>query len=164
MWISAAFLLFALALNGVKSDSDGSFSLGRRCPIGWEKFGTQCFKYFSDLKPWAEAEKQCIDLGGNLASIPNKLSNDFLKTFVKKHAKDSTRTWIGAHDATKAFVWFWSDGSKFEYSDWHTGEPNNGGEAERCVEMGYGDEKRWNDAHCDTELSFICYRTARINF
>uniref|UniRef100_A0A671S0V0 C-type lectin domain-containing protein n=1 Tax=Sinocyclocheilus anshuiensis TaxID=1608454 RepID=A0A671S0V0_9TELE len=92
------------------------------------KFGTQCFKYFSDLKPWAEAEKQCLNLGGNLDD-----------------------------------VWFWSDGSEFEYSDWHTGEPNNGGGNEHCVEMGYGGEKHWNDAHCDTLLNFICYRTTRIN-
>ncbi|XP_050977228.1 galactose-specific lectin nattectin [Labeo rohita] len=161
MWISAAFLLFALALNGVKSDEMMSF--GRRCPAGWEKFGSQCFKFFSDLKPWADAEKQCIDLGGNLASIHTALTHSFLKSLVKKNAKDLKRTWIGAHDANKAFVWLWSDGSKFEYNDWHTGEPNNGGGYERCVEMGYGGEQLWNDASCDTQLSFICYRTARIS-
>lgn len=38
----------------------------------------------------------------------------------------------------QGLIWFWSDGSKFDYSDWHTGEPNNGGNNERCVEMGYG--------------------------
>lgn len=36
------------------------------------------------------------------------------------------------------FMWFWSDGSKFEYNEWSTGEPNNYGGDERCVEMGYG--------------------------
>jgi len=36
------------------------------------------------------------------------------------------------------FIWFWSDGSKFEYNDWHTGEPNNDAGRERCAEMGYG--------------------------
>ncbi|XP_016375363.1 galactose-specific lectin nattectin-like [Sinocyclocheilus rhinocerous] len=161
MWISAAFLLFALAVNGDKSED--SFSIGRRCPTGWEKFGTKCFKFFSDLKPWAAAEKQCVDLGGNLASIHNQLTHNFLKTFLKKYANKIPRTWIGAHDATKDYVWFWSDGSKFEYSDWHTGEPN-GKINENCVEMGYGAEQRWNDAHCNTLLSFICSKTARIDF
>ncbi|XP_016135121.1 ladderlectin-like [Sinocyclocheilus grahami] len=162
MWISAAFLLFALVVNGVKSEE--SSDIGRKCPKGWEKFGTQCFKYFSDLKPWAEAEKQCVGLGGNLASIHSQLAHNFLKTLVIKHGNDNSRAWIGAHDAIKEDIWFWSDGSAFEYSDWHTGEPSNGGGNERCVEMGYGGEKRWNDAHCDTLLNFICYRTTKIHF
>ncbi|XP_043097138.1 ladderlectin [Puntigrus tetrazona] len=162
MWISAAFLLFALTVNGVTPQS--SVNLSRRCPTGWEKFGTKCFKHFSDPKPWAEAEKQCVEVGGNLASVHTELTHSFLKTFLKKQTNSISRTWIGAHDAIKGFMWFWSDGSKFEYNDWHSGEPNNGGGNERCVEMGFGDEQRWNDAHCDTHLNFICYRKARIDF
>uniref|UniRef100_A0A673GUJ6 C-type lectin domain-containing protein n=1 Tax=Sinocyclocheilus rhinocerous TaxID=307959 RepID=A0A673GUJ6_9TELE len=89
----------ALVVNGVKSE--GSSSIGRRCTKGWEKLGTQCFKYFSDLKPWAEAEKQCLNLGGNLVSVHSQLAHNFLKTLVKKHGSDNSRTWIGAHDAIK---------------------------------------------------------------
>ncbi|XP_067261102.1 ladderlectin [Chanodichthys erythropterus] len=162
MWISATFILFALALNGVAESR--SEPIGRRCPAGWDKFGTQCFKFFSKSKSWADAEKHCVDLGGNLASVHSDLTHTFLKNFVKKQSSRTTRSWIGAHDATKAFVWFWSDGSKFEYSDWHTGEPNNGANAERCVEMGYGDEKLWNDARCESRLPYVCYRVARIEF
>ncbi|XP_067298921.1 ladderlectin [Pseudorasbora parva] len=161
MWISAAFLLFALTVNGVIEGASTDI-IGRKCPRGWEKFGTQCFKYISESKTWAEAEQHCVDHGGNLASVQSKVTSNFLKTFVKKHSTGITRTWIGAHDAPQELIWFWSDGSKFEYNDWHTGEPNNGGGAERCVEMGFGDEKRWNDARCDTRLHFICCRVARI--
>ncbi|KTF88270.1 hypothetical protein cypCar_00047601 [Cyprinus carpio] len=167
MWISAAFLLFALAVNGVKSH-------GRKCPTGWEKLGPQCFKFFSDLKPWADAEakvfhrnepirpylgksivlfasqlhkhggqhsraqKHCLDLGGNLASIHDQRTNSFLKSFLKKCANAVPRTWIGGHDATKNGVWFWSDGSQFDYCDWLTGEPNNLGGHENCVELAFG--------------------------
>ncbi|XP_051767806.1 ladderlectin [Ctenopharyngodon idella] len=161
MWISATFILFALAVNVINVESD---SVGRRCPSDWDKFGTQCFKFFSDPKSWAEAEEHCVALGGNLASIQSSLTHTFLKNFVKKQSKGNTRSWIGAHDAPQAFIWFWSDGSKFEYNDWHTGEPNNGGDAERCVEMGYGDEIRWNDARCETHLPFVCYKMAKIDF
>ncbi|KAK7162145.1 hypothetical protein R3I94_004710 [Phoxinus phoxinus] len=163
MWISATFLLFALAVNGVTKVSPELITV-RKCPEGWEKFGTQCFKYVSDSKSWAEAEEQCVDLGGNLASVHSQITHNFLKTFVKKNSKGSTRTWIGAHDAPQEFIWFWSDGSKFEYNDWHTDEPNNTGGSERCVEMAYGGENRWNDAPCGTLLPFVCYRVARIEF
>uniref|UniRef100_A0A8C1QTQ2 C-type lectin domain-containing protein n=1 Tax=Cyprinus carpio TaxID=7962 RepID=A0A8C1QTQ2_CYPCA len=132
------------------------FSTGRKCPTGWEKLGPQCFKFFSDLKPWADAEKHCLDLGGNLASIHDQRTNSFLKSFLKKCANAVPRTWIGGHDATKNGVWFWSDGSQFDYCDWLTGEPNNLGGHENCVELAFGAEQRWNDASCDTPLSFIC--------
>uniref|UniRef100_A0A673J238 Galactose-specific lectin nattectin-like n=1 Tax=Sinocyclocheilus rhinocerous TaxID=307959 RepID=A0A673J238_9TELE len=185
MWISAAVLI-ALVVNGVKSE--GSSGIGRRCTKGWEKLGTQCFRYFSDLKPWAEAEKQCLNLGGNLVSIHSQLTHNFLKTLVKKHGSDNSRTWIGAHDAIKhclpvkderheirristwkrpSLVMFFRMISGFGVIDQNlstvTGEPNNGGGKEHCVEMGSGGEKRWNDAHCDTLLNFICCRTTRNN-
>ncbi len=47
------------------------------------------------------SQKQCIDLGGNLVSIHNQFTLNFLKTFLKKYANGIPRTWIGAHDATK---------------------------------------------------------------
>ncbi|XDV14631.1 hypothetical protein PO909_014853 [Leuciscus waleckii] len=165
MWISATFLLFALAVNGVikvtSAASEPSF--GRKCPDNWTKFGKQCFKYFSDSKTWAEAEEDCVDQGGNLVSIHSQITHNFLKKFVADNAKALSRTWIGAHDAPQEYMWFWSDGSKFEYNDWNTGEPNNYGGSERCAEMGYGDEKRWNDAFCGTRLPFICYRVVRLD-
>ncbi|XP_052401359.1 ladderlectin-like [Carassius gibelio] len=152
MWISVAFIL-ALAVSGVNSNG---FRSGRRCPPGWEKFEMQCFKFFSDLKPWAEAEKKCLELGGNLASVHDPHTSGFLKTFLRKCASGMPRTWIGAHDAIKNNVWFWSDGSKFDYSDWLTGEPNEYGGKENCVELAYGAEQRWNDLDCATPLNFIC--------
>ncbi|XP_073705555.1 ladderlectin-like [Garra rufa] len=139
MWISASFLFFAVIVNGHRFEAHFGQPTGRRCPAGWEKFETCCFKFFSDLKTWAEAEKQCVDLGGNLASVHSQECHDFLKSFVKKCANGTPRIWIGAHDATQNDIWFWSDGSKFEYSNWKTGEPNNLGGAESCVEMINGD-------------------------
>lgn len=35
-------------------------------------------------------------------------------------------------------VWLWSDGSVFDFSLWHSGEPSNTGGAEDCLEMNYG--------------------------
>lgn len=30
--------------------------IGRKCPLGWPKIGSQCFKFFKEQKTWAEAE------------------------------------------------------------------------------------------------------------
>nr|WID37014.1 WR-ladderlectin [diploid hybrid crucian carp] len=150
MWISAAFLLFVLVVNGE------SYHLGVNCPSDWIKFDKKCFKYFNNFKPWIEAEKHCIDLGGNLASVHNAPTNIVLQGIVRKYSNYYPRTWIGAHDAIKDFFWLWSDGSKFHYSDWYTGEPNNNRGEEHCVEIGYGVTRRWNDARCDTTLNYIC--------
>ncbi|RXN06411.1 tripartite motif-containing 2-like protein [Labeo rohita] len=83
MWISAAFLLFALALNGVKSDEMMSF--GRRCPAGWEKFGSQCFKFFSDLKPWADAEVSAL----YCLACENPVCEDCVNEEHAEHPTDS---------------------------------------------------------------------------
>ncbi|XP_050994834.1 ladderlectin-like [Labeo rohita] len=155
MWIPAAFLLFALVVNGDWNEERFGRRTGRRCPSGWEKFETRCFKFFNDSKTWAEAERQCIDLGGNLVSVHNQATHNFLKNFLK-NANGIRRTWIGAYDATQENIWFWSDGSPFAYSNWQTGEPNNSGGAENCVEMGNSAHQRWNDAHCSALLNFIC--------
>lgn len=34
-------------------------------------------------------------------------------------------------------MWEWSDGSKFDFSGWHKGEPNNAGSGEHCMEMNF---------------------------
>ncbi len=50
---------------------------------------------------YSSSQTQCVDLGGNLASVHSRATQKFLRTFVKKHANGVTRTWIGGHDATQ---------------------------------------------------------------
>jgi hypothetical protein len=70
--------------------------------------------------------------------------------------------WVGATDAAQEGTWrwvdgttFWSNGAALGYSNWisATGEPNNVGGIEHCMEVGNGD---WNDVECSRGLPFVC--------
>ena len=52
------------------------------------------------------------------------------------------RTWIGGY--LKSGEWAWTDGSKWDYTNWGKGSPSGG---EQYVEIiKYGDGMQWNDA------------------
>ena len=60
-----------------------------------------------------------------------------------------------------------SSGVKAAYVNWYTGEPNNHGTGEDCVELGMdvkegrrsthdAKDESWNDIPCDYKLPFVC--------
>ncbi|XP_058236013.1 ladderlectin [Hemibagrus wyckioides] len=156
MKILIVFVLLTLAFSACDAKSPGL----KKCSEGWTGFGRKCYTYVAEVKPWAEAERYCQALGGNLASIHSNQTQALLKK-MGKISGSYKRTWIGAQDATQNSVWLWSDGSVFDFSLWHSGEPNHGrGGREHCVEMNYGVEVLWNDAQCSTNLYFLCQKPA----
>ncbi|XP_039538835.1 C-type mannose receptor 2-like [Pimephales promelas] len=148
--LKSCLLLFIIFSMG---NTEDAVSLSRRCPATWMKFGLRCFKYFSHSATWITAERNCQSLGANLASVRNRLENDFLLSLLPS----STRTWIGGHDAIQEGHWLWSDGSVFLYSHWCTGQPDNLG-VENCLEINFTSNRCWNDAFCTTSLSYICVK------
>ncbi|XP_063743026.1 ladderlectin-like [Eleginops maclovinus] len=88
---------------------------------------------------WMEAEKSCNDLGGNLASIQTQAEYVFIRKLVKTATGTDKLTWVGGYDAVKEGVWLWSDGTKFSYTGWTKGEPNNSGGKENCMDINFRD-------------------------
>lgn len=37
--------------------------------------------------------------------------------------------------------WFWSDGTRFDYTIWANGEPNNGEGQQHCIQMNFGGKR-----------------------
>uniref|UniRef100_A0A3B5Q3F4 C-type lectin domain-containing protein n=1 Tax=Xiphophorus maculatus TaxID=8083 RepID=A0A3B5Q3F4_XIPMA len=157
----ASVLYFALLLslscvlcNGVKV-SLPSFPL---CPTGWSEYGNRCFLFQSTETDWATAERACNDLGANLASIRNSNDHNFLKNLVNRKKGSYERTWVGGHDGEKEGVWLWSDGSKFTYNQWGSGEPNNLYGNENCMEINRKGEHHCHDLCFSVYLflSFLC--------
>uniref|UniRef100_A0A3B3X957 C-type lectin domain-containing protein n=1 Tax=Poecilia mexicana TaxID=48701 RepID=A0A3B3X957_9TELE len=86
------------------------------------------------------SQSDCISLGANLASIHSSGEHIFLKELVNSKKGSYQRTWVGGHDAVKEGVWMWSDGSKFDYTKWGSGEPNNVAGNEHCMEINIAGE------------------------
>ncbi|KAJ8267981.1 hypothetical protein COCON_G00131530 [Conger conger] len=101
------------------------------CPPGWTPNELHCFKYVSEKKTWADAEMNCLLLGGNLASVWSEEDQKF-QVKLQKQSGTVEPFWIGLSDVHKEGTWFWSDGTAVYYTNWAPGEPNNFKE-EDCV-------------------------------
>jgi hypothetical protein len=67
---------------------------GNSCPSGWQEFRGHCYLLVAKVATWADAEKDCINKGGHLASIHSADENSFIHSLAP-----SNILWIGGTDA-----------------------------------------------------------------
>ncbi|XP_078146312.1 ladderlectin-like [Centroberyx gerrardi] len=123
---------FALKGNAAAKKPDPS------CALGWSPYGSRCFIFNNNPVNWVQAEQHCLTLGANLASVHSLEEYEFIQAMVKGSSGSLPETWIGGSDNAQDRTWFWSDGSSFDYLLWNSGEPNNSGGREPCIEMNHG--------------------------
>ncbi|XP_013885801.1 ladderlectin [Austrofundulus limnaeus] len=152
-------LLCASMLLSSVSGGPRSFTIRRYCPPGWTSMYGRCFKYVGSYLTWAQAEKNCLHMKGNLASVRSMLEYYSIQNLILRFSHRSNPTWIGGYDATEEGVWLWSDGSLMTFTKWCPGEPNNGyGGRQHCLQMNYSGRKCWDDHLCNTRLPSVCIR------
>ncbi|XP_016522013.1 galactose-specific lectin nattectin-like [Poecilia formosa] len=106
------------------------------CPSGWTLYRSRCFRYFSYSYTWAQAENYCRAQGGNLATAPTNSEYDWLRSFIYSQANTYRLSWIGGSDSQQDRIWFWSDGSRFQFNDWcNSGPPSSG--TYNCLAVNY---------------------------
>nr|XP_047917806.1 macrophage mannose receptor 1-like isoform X1 [Anser cygnoides] len=141
------------------------------CPESWLLFNNKCFKIFASnitrKLVWHDARDVCINLGGNLATVPNEQ----VQAFLHYHLKDATtNVWIGMNDINRESTFLWTDGSTVSYTNWVSGAPekaqtyfnnydfewltDNTVETD-CVFIIQSDGK-WRDDSCENERGYIC--------
>jgi C-type mannose receptor len=104
------------------------------------------------MRSWEDSEIACMALGANchLASIHSSAENTIVKQLIAEKA------WIGLHDKTTENTFINSDGTANDYTNWHSGEPNDAGMGEDCTEINYF-STGWNDNGCnDTLIASVC--------
>ncbi|XP_051745573.1 galactose-specific lectin nattectin-like [Ctenopharyngodon idella] len=155
VWTVYLSLCFLVALNASEETHPVESKDCGECWLGWTAFGCKCFKYFSNQQTWAGAEKTCLDVNANLASVHFREEYVFLQNLVIYETQHTTRAWIGGHDAVEEGKWLWSDGTRMNFQIWSPGNPNNYAGTEHCLEMNY-DDGNWNDDKCSEFKPFVC--------
>ncbi|XP_044040050.1 C-type mannose receptor 2-like isoform X5 [Siniperca chuatsi] len=128
------------------------------CPGGWTELYGRCFLYVPRTMKWAQAEKNCLSMGGNLASVHNVQEYHAIQNMIVRITHDQREAWIGGSDAVEKGYWFWSDGTPFYFSNWCPGEPNNYRGWQNCALMNYSGQKCWDDMWCDHQFPSVCVR------
>ena len=111
----------------------------------------KCFKYSGDTAYATNAEGNCVNLGGHLASIHSAEEQNFLmQTF-----NPSEDVWIGAVDADHDWVWEWTDGSPFDFSYWLSDQPD-GGQYYTVMDCDNSASGKWRDlGYNDNDFHYI---------
>ncbi|XP_033118318.1 alpha-N-acetylgalactosamine-specific lectin-like, partial [Anneissia japonica] len=153
------FIFIAIAA----SPSDGSFRDRCKCPRYWVPFRRSCYRVFSYLRRWHEAEAHCKSFRrkgrqGHLVSIESHSENNFVSTLWRTsygRVRWRKTYWIGLK--RHGHSWRWSDFSPFRYTRWGRRQPSNG-RRQNCVHQQYRRSSylTWNDNRCWKKLSYVC--------
>lgn len=135
------------------------------CPLNWMQFNKKCYSIIKNRQlTWEDARRQCVSMGGNLASIPTRFEQVFLTTKMVEGM--TTDLWIGLHSINQE-EYFWTDGKPRRYTNWNyskqkrrPGSFYQRWNEEDCVVMstsisGFG---KWMMKNCNDTNSFVCNR------
>merc|ERR1719309_560233 len=143
------------------NDNQSDTHYGR--PEGDMDYHGNVYKVISEKVSFSEAQEKCKDWhpSANLASVHSQEEHEKLVKLLEKfHEGDA---WIGGTDEGEEGHWRWVDGSKFSWTKWYHGEPNNSKGQEHCLQFVRDAWKAWNparsiwnDTKCRRQMVAIC--------
>ncbi|XP_030278777.1 lactose-binding lectin l-2-like [Sparus aurata] len=151
-------VLLCLAIGQLDGRNVRGSSRGKVCRYGplWARYGSRYYVVEPRSLTMADAELNCIRLGGNLASIRSYSEHAWIRGLIRRVLRSYRYTWIGLFDAVQERKWLWTDGTKVRYTRWYRGQPNNYRGIEDCTYINYGNY--WNDYRCDYKFPSVCVR------
>uniref|UniRef100_A0A914DU24 C-type lectin domain-containing protein n=1 Tax=Acrobeloides nanus TaxID=290746 RepID=A0A914DU24_9BILA len=143
------------------------------CDSGWTYFQDtmSCYKVLM-IMIYIPAEADCVSQGGHLASVHSQAEDDFLIALSKSGfvyptgLNLDTQVFVGGIDSNLmdgVCSYMWTDGTPFDYMNFHPTEPNNC-DGEGCLEImtdNHVDKTDiaglWNNIACDLVMrAYIC--------
>ncbi|XP_048051388.1 CD209 antigen-like protein C isoform X1 [Megalobrama amblycephala] len=106
----------------------------------------------NELKSWSESRQYCRDHGGDLVIIDTEEKQKSISSLIKE------RVWIGLTDIENEGNMTWVDNSTLRQGFWLSGEPNDQGGSEDCIELMPENPvlNNWNDLPCSLKRKGIC--------
>ena len=105
-------------------------------------FGGKWYQPVTQSVSWQEAQGKCLATKGQLATVPNEATWNFLTLLG-----GSGWFWLGATDEVKSGEWRWVDGSALSFKAWADRQPDNFSGKEHYLLGGWNG--RWNDGPLD---------------
>lgn len=127
------------------SDNDGLTD-------GYE-LGIGRFSAVSGTRTWAQAKAHAETQGGSLATFANQDEwNLAMQSIGTDALLDVGGLWIGATDEAVEGTWTWITGKPFVFTQWETGQPDNGSNSDYAAVAGDlgGNSGKWYDYRAAT--------------
>ncbi|XP_042564736.1 lectin-like [Clupea harengus] len=127
-----------------------------QCPVTnyseWSKLGPYCVKYFQQPVPFGQAEMKCRGEApdSHLISIHDGETNNGVQILT---GSGNAMVWIGGMRLPNNGNFVWTDGSKWDYTNWVPGQPDGNGD---CVQINWNSPGMWDDVQCWSRLGYIC--------
>ncbi|XP_041841847.1 type-2 ice-structuring protein-like [Melanotaenia boesemani] len=131
---------------------------GLLCSSGWTLYDWRCFQFVPRSLTWSAAEENCKSMNAHLVSVRSAEEYHHIQKMIADQTHDYPTTWIGGTDSVKEGEWLWTDGSRFLFSYWCQGEPNNLGNQD-CLVMNFSEKKCWDDQKCDKKKQSVCVKS-----
>ncbi|XP_076006286.1 galactose-specific lectin nattectin-like [Genypterus blacodes] len=126
-----------------------------KCGGGWLRFSRRrCMKIFAKAN-FKTAKFVCRRNGAKVVSVHNARQNRELTCLTYQHFRRRVQAWIGA--TREGHGWRWSDHSRFSYTSWMKGEPNNWRTSE-CTTTNYKRYGMWADTPCGKRYHVVCVK------
>ena len=116
------------------------------------------YEYISTGRAWDAARNDAEARGGYLATATSAAENTFINTLYPA----SAAPWMGGYQdkaapnyVEPAGAWRWVTGETWSYTNWNTGQPDNGSNAEHYLQGNYSSSKKWNDFTGSSTLAYV---------
>uniref|UniRef100_A0A3B5R1K5 C-type lectin domain-containing protein n=1 Tax=Xiphophorus maculatus TaxID=8083 RepID=A0A3B5R1K5_XIPMA len=119
------------------------------CPSGWTLINSRSEVISNNIR-------NCLSMGANLASVQDLNEYNQIQIIITAAGHGAKQAWIGGTNAQEESIWLWSDGSRFNYTHWCSGQNNNDGGNQRCLQINYSGAKCWDDLGSNHNLPSVC--------